>query len=65
MRKRVQWGHAQKQTNLKIWMHLLQKVSIDNIWFAHGFPTATYTQKIRLPYLLYLFKFDAASLGKI
>ena len=51
MRKRV-------QTNLKILMHLLQKISLDNIWFAHGFPTSTYTQKETRPYL---FKFDAAS----
>ena len=44
MRKRVQEGDAQKQTNLK-------KILLDNNWFAHAFPTSTYTQKGRQPYL--------------
>ena len=35
MRKRVQEGDAKKQTNLKIWMHLSQNISLGNIWFAH------------------------------
>ena len=51
MRKSVQEGDAQKQTNLKIWLHLLQKISLHNILFAHRFPTSTYTQKGRQPYL--------------
>ena len=50
MHKRVQEGDAQKQTNLKIWMHLLQKISLDNIWFVHGFLTSMFTQKGRQPY---------------
>ena len=45
MRKRVQEGDAQKHTNLKIWVHSPKKISLLNIWFAHGFPTSTYTQK--------------------
>ena len=47
----AQEGDVWKQTNLKIWMHLSQKISLDDIWFAHGFPTSTYTQKGRRPYL--------------
>ena len=65
MRKRVQEDDAQKQTNIKIWMHLLQNISLDNIWFAHGFPTSTYTQKARRPYLFSGLKFDAASFAQI
>ena len=61
MRKKVQEGDAQKKTNLKIWMHLLQNISLDDIWFAHGFATSMYTQKGRQPYLFQLSKFDAAS----
>ena len=38
MRKRVQEDDAQKQTKIKIWMHLLQNISLDNIRFVHGFP---------------------------
>ena len=38
----AQEGSAQKQTNVKIWMQLLQKISLDYIWFAHGFPTSMY-----------------------
>ena len=45
MRKRVQEGDALKQTNLKILLHLLQKISLDNIWFPHILPTSTYTKK--------------------
>ena len=51
MRKRVQEDNAQKQTNLKISMQASQKISLDDILFAHRFPTSTYTQKGRLPYL--------------
>ena len=40
--KNAREGDARKQTNLKI--------SLDNILFAHGFPTSTYTQKGRQPY---------------
>ena len=45
MRKRVQEGVARKKTNLKIGMHLSHIFLLDYIWFAHGFPTSTYTQK--------------------
>ena len=51
MHKRVQEGDAQKQTNQKIWMHLLQKISLDDIWFVYRFLTSMYTQKVRRPYL--------------
>ena len=40
-----------KQTNLKIWMHLSQKISLDIIWFAHGFHTSAYKRKEKQPYL--------------
>ena len=51
MRKRVQEGNALKKTNLQMWMHLLQNISLDDIWFAQGFPNFTYTQKRRRPYI--------------
>ena len=51
MGKRVQEGDTQTKTKQKIWMHLSQKISFDYIWFAHGFPTYTYTKKGRRPYL--------------
>ena len=57
MRKRVQGGDTWKQTNLKIWMLLSQKILLDNIWFAYGFPSSMFTQKVRQPYLFQLFKF--------
>ena len=65
IRKRVQESYAWKQTKLKIRMHLLQKILLDNIWFGHGFPTFTYTQKGRQPYLFKLFKFYADSFAHI
>ena len=49
MRKMVQEGSARLQTNQKIWMHISQKISLDYIWFAHGFPTSMYNQKGRNP----------------
>ena len=49
VRKRVQEGDARKKTNLKILMHLLQKVSLDFFWFAHKIPTSMYTQNGRPP----------------
>ena len=51
MRMSMQEGDAYKQTNLQIWMHLLQKNSLYNLWFAHVFPSSLYTQKGRRPYV--------------
>ena len=51
MGNRVQEANAQKQTNLKILMHVSQNILIEDIQFAHRFPTSTYTQKGRQPYL--------------
>ena len=63
--KRAQEGDDQKRTNLKILMHLLQNISFHKIWFAHGFPTSTYTLKGRRPYLFSVLKFDATSFAQI
>ena len=46
-------------------MHLSHKISLDNIWFVHRFPTSTYTRIERWPYLFKLFKLDAASFAHV
>ena len=51
IRKRMQEDDAWKQTNLMILMHLSPKISLDDMWFAHRYPTSMYTQKVRQPYL--------------
>ena len=50
----AQESDAWKQAKLMIWMHLLQKISIENNWFLHEFPTSMYTQTGRQPYLFFV-----------